>query len=161
MSESSTESSTETATEAPAQEQPTEQPKAEETDWKAEARKWEQRAKENRTAAEKLAELEESQKSESQKLADRAEKAERELEATRTAALRSQVALEKGLTQSQAKRLVGDSREELEADADELLKDLGEAAQPRRPRPDRNQGRQSGGSASTADQFAAALDGAL
>ena len=43
---------------APAQEQPTteapkagEQPKADETDWKAEARKWEQRAKENGTKA--------------------------------------------------------------------------------------------------------------
>jgi gas vesicle protein len=41
------------------------------TDWKAEARKWEDRAKENKTAAEKLAALEESQKTEDQKKADR------------------------------------------------------------------------------------------
>lgn len=47
---------TETAPEAPAQEQPAavepnEQPKADSTDWKAEARKWEQRAKDNSSAA--------------------------------------------------------------------------------------------------------------
>jgi hypothetical protein len=158
MSESSTESSTsETAAETPAQEQPTEKPDADQTDWKAEARKWEQRAKENKTAAERLAELEESQKTESQKLAERAEAAERELEQTRTTALRAEIALDKGLTQSQAKRLVGSTREELEADADELLRDLGEAAQPRRPKPDPTQGRDTRGSSSTADQFAGAV----
>lgn len=43
------------------------------------------------------------------------------------------VALEKGLTATQAKRLVGTTREELEADADQLLADLG--PQHRRPRP--------------------------
>jgi hypothetical protein len=49
----------EVAVEAPAQDA---------TDWKAEARKWEGRAKENSTAAQKLAEIEESKKSETQKL---------------------------------------------------------------------------------------------
>jgi hypothetical protein len=50
----------ETATEAPAQEQPTteqpteQQPTEDSTDWKAEARKWEQRAKENKQAAAEL-----------------------------------------------------------------------------------------------------------
>lgn len=47
------------AVEAPAQDA---------TDWKAEARKWESRAKENSGAASKLAEIEESKKSETQKL---------------------------------------------------------------------------------------------
>lgn len=41
---------------------------AQETDWKAEARKWEARAKENSGAATKLAEIEEANKSEAQKL---------------------------------------------------------------------------------------------
>jgi hypothetical protein len=41
---------------------------AQEIDWKAEARKWEGRAKENSGAASKLAEIEESKKSETQKL---------------------------------------------------------------------------------------------
>lgn len=40
-------------------------------------------------------------------------------------ALRAEVANAKGLTPTQAKRLVGATKEELEADADELLKDLG------------------------------------
>ena len=60
---------------------------AQEIDWKAEARKWEGRAKENSTAAQKLAEIEESKKSETQKLQeqltalqDRAATAERDKE---------------------------------------------------------------------------------
>lgn len=43
-------------------------------------------------------------------------------------ALRAEVANAKGLTPMQAKRLMGSTREELEADADELLKDLSAAA---------------------------------
>lgn len=38
---------------------------------------------------------------------------------------RAEVALEKGLTLSQAKRLVGSTREELTADADVLIADIG------------------------------------
>ena len=55
--------------EAPAESTaPTEPAPAQETDWKAEARKWEARAKENNSAAAKLAEIEEANKSEAQKL---------------------------------------------------------------------------------------------
>lgn len=57
------------------------------TDWRAEARKWEARAKSNNDAAAKLAEIEESKKSETQKLQDqlaqyeqRATQAERDRE---------------------------------------------------------------------------------
>ena len=62
-----------------------------ETDWKAEARKWEARAKANKEASDKLAELEEAQKTEQQKLTERAEAAERELEATKYESLRLSV----------------------------------------------------------------------
>lgn len=48
-----------------------------ETDWKARSREWERRAKENKAAAEKLAELEEAQKSAEQKAAERLAEAER------------------------------------------------------------------------------------
>jgi len=41
---------------------------AQEIDWKAKSRMWEQRAKQNNDAAQKLAEIEESQKTEAQKL---------------------------------------------------------------------------------------------
>lgn len=55
------------------------------TDWKAEARKWEQRAKSNKDAADELAQLKEAQKTEGEKLRDRADRAEakvKQMEAT-------------------------------------------------------------------------------
>lgn len=58
------------------------------TDWKAEARKWEARAKANKEASEKLTELEEAQKTEQQRLVERAEAAETALEQTRSESLR-------------------------------------------------------------------------
>lgn len=98
--------------------------------WKALARKHEQTAKANAEAARKLAELEDRDKSAADKAAEqsaaaiaRAEKAEREL-------VRLRVASEKGLTPAQAKRLVGNTEDELAADADELLADLKPSAPP-------------------------------
>lgn len=67
----------------------------------------------------------EASKSELQKAADRAAQAEKERDTLQQANWRSEVALEKGLTASQAKRLVGSTKEEFAADADELLADLG------------------------------------
>lgn len=64
---------------------------AQETDWKAEARKWESRAKENSGAASKLAEIEEANKTEAQKLADRASAAERTASEKDQALLKLQV----------------------------------------------------------------------
>lgn len=123
------------------------------------AERREKRAAEKRAAEleTRLKEFEDRDKTEAQKLAERAEAAERSLAELQANALRAEVALERGLTPSQAKRLIGSTREELEADADELLKDIGATNGPRAPRPDPNQGRQSGGAASTADQFAAAI----
>lgn len=110
------------ATEAGEHETPT-QPKPTETVefWKQKAREQEARAKANADAATKLNQLEESTKSEAQKLAERAEVAERRVAEVEAHALRLEVAAEKGLTPGQAKRLVGSTREELEADAEELL----------------------------------------
>lgn len=105
------------------------------TDWKAEARKWESRSKENASAAQKLADIEESQKSDLQKSEDRAARAEKLAADSASDATRARVALEKGLTPAQEKRLIGSTREELLADADVLLTDLGKSA-PTVPRPD-------------------------
>lgn len=69
-------------------------------------------------------EIEEANRSEIEKAQARAEAAEKELASSRLEALRTSVALQKGLTQTQAKRLVGSTLEELEADADDLLADL-------------------------------------
>jgi predicted ATP-dependent protease len=59
----------------PAQDQP--KPEAPEIDWKAKAREWEKRAKENKSAADRLAELEEANKTEAQKTAERLAAAEK------------------------------------------------------------------------------------
>jgi len=78
------------------------------------------------------AERAEKEKTSEEKYADLSSK----LTAAESRALRLEIALEKGLTASQVKRLVGNTKEELLADADELLADLGgkEAPLQRRPR---------------------------
>ena len=73
----------------------------------------------------KVREFEDLSKTEQEKLTERASELEKNLTTAQANAARYEIALEKGLTKSQAKRLVGSTREELEADADELLADLG------------------------------------
>lgn len=58
-------------------------------------------------------------------LEERVTQIERQAKESEERALRAEVANAKGLTPNQAKRLVGATREELEADADDLLKDIG------------------------------------
>jgi len=77
--------------------------------------------------ASKYDEVDEANKTELQKAVERAEAAEKKLTPAEAKATRLEVALEKGLTATQAKRLVGSTKEELEADADELLADIGTA----------------------------------
>lgn len=77
--------------------------------------------KEAETLRLKLQEFEDRDKSEAEKVAERAKTAEDRATQAESKALRLEVAFEKGLTPAQAKRLVGSTREELEADADELL----------------------------------------
>ena len=76
-------------------------------------------------ARSKVKDFEDASKSEQEKLTERASELEKNLTTAEANAARFEIALEKGLTKSQAKRLVGSTREELEADADELLADLG------------------------------------
>ena len=104
---------------------PAQEPGHQETDWKAEARKWEQRAKDaNRRVKDlepfeaKVSELEESQKSELEKAQERAERAERALAEASATAVRAEVAAEKGVPVA---LLSGDSREALIASAEALL----------------------------------------
>ena len=86
--------------------------------WKALARKHEKDAKAN---AKRAQELEDRDKTESQKAADRSTKAESDAAKANAEVLKLRVALKKGLSETQAKRLVGETEEELESDADELL----------------------------------------
>lgn len=84
--------------------------------------------KEAETYRLKLKEIEDRDKSELEKERDAKTVAEKRAEEAEARALRLEVAAEKGLTLRQAKRLAGSTREELEADADELLEDLGGAS---------------------------------
>jgi hypothetical protein len=96
-------------------------PKAEAAKWKALARKHEAKAKANATAATKLKQLEDADKTELEREKDARTASDRRATEAETKLLRMEVAIEKGLSTTQAKRLVGDTREELETDADELL----------------------------------------
>ncbi len=79
-------------------------------------------------AADKYKEYLDSQKDEQTKLAEERdrllaelEESRKEVETRKINELRAEIASEKGLTLKQAKRLTGTTREELEADADDLL----------------------------------------
>lgn len=94
---------------------------AQEPDWKAEARKWEQRAKENSKAAARLAEIEEAQKTEAEKQAEALAAAQARIaeyeKREQVAAWREQVSKETGVP---AAALAGDSLEALQAHAEVL-----------------------------------------
>lgn len=74
--------------------------------------------------AAKFDEAEEANKSELERTSSRAEKAETRAAQAEHRLMQLEVGLDKGLTAAQARRLVGSTREEIEADADEFLKDL-------------------------------------
>lgn len=78
-------------------------------------------------AAQELKEIRDGQRTESEKAVARAETAEKELAELKPKFLRLEVAYEKGLPPKLAARLVGATREELEADADSLLEEFGDA----------------------------------
>lgn len=69
----------------------------------------------------KLKEFEDRDKTDAQKLIEERDLLKSELENLSQEAVRRDVAEEKGLTLAQARRLIGTTREELEADADELI----------------------------------------
>lgn len=77
--------------------------------------------REAREAQARAKAYEDKDKSEAQKLEERATTAEQKATTTEHEVLRLRVALKKGLTDTQAKRLIGDTEEDLETDADELL----------------------------------------
>jgi len=68
-----------------------------------------------------LQELTDKDKSEVDRLRDQLAQVTKERDTAASTLVRSEVAMAKGLSAAQAKRLVGSTREELEADADEIL----------------------------------------
>jgi len=81
----------------------------------------------------KLREYEDANKSEAEKVTERLTAAEKAANESGLTALRFEVALEKGLTKAQAKRLIGSTKEELEADAEELLETFGKRRLTKQP----------------------------
>jgi hypothetical protein len=109
-----------------------------------------------RDARAKLATLEKAEQDRADADKSEAEKrtaAEQRAQAAELRATKLEVAGEKGLTPAQAKRLFGATREELEADADEILRDFpAVAGKPAAtPRPDPSQGSRGATSASGRD----------
>ena len=94
------------------------------------ARKHEDRAKENFAAAQKLAAIEDAQKTESQRAADRIATLEREAADAKSTALRYEVGAEKGVPTKLLRYLTGSTKEELEANAAQLLADFGTGTDP-------------------------------
>ncbi len=87
------------------------------TDWKAEARKWEARAKANKDKADELDALKEAQMTESEKLQKELEKAKQENSALKQEKERStwisEVSQDTGLSVAQLKAIAAESKEEL------------------------------------------------
>ncbi|TXS08240.1 hypothetical protein EAO71_37200 [Streptomyces sp. ms191] len=81
----------------------------------------------------RLQAFEDRDKTEAQRLAERAQAAEAEAAKASSKLLRYEVASSKKLPPGWAGRLQGSTKEELEADADALLKELGETQQRRSP----------------------------
>lgn len=84
----------------------------------------------NKALAEKAArldELEGSTKSDLEKLTERASTADQRAAEAEARALRLEVAFDKGLSPKQAARLQGTTKEELQADADDLIEAFGAA----------------------------------
>jgi hypothetical protein len=131
------------------------------TDWKAEARKWENRAKASKADGEDAAkwrDYEGSQKTEHEKLAEKLASAEEVATQASTKLLRYEVASEKGIPSEAVELLTGSSRDELEAAADKLLRLIASQSKTQLTKPDYNSGKAAGHGSSTADQFAAALN---
>lgn len=115
----------------PPDDQPDE-PATDSTDWRAEAEKWKRLSRQNEKAAkeraDKLREYEDANKSESQRLQEerdshktRAERAEQQLRRREIAESRAPEHATLAQIKAVAKRLAGESDDDLEADADELF----------------------------------------
>ena len=140
----------------PAQDEAIETSVAPEVDWKAKAREWEKRAKENKASADKLAELEEAQKSAEQRAAEREAAAERRAAEAEAKAARADVAATTGIPGDILAGPADSTAEAVQAYADKLIAFMESRAQPRKPRPDPVQGR-GGDLALNGDGLEAAL----
>lgn len=91
----------------------------------SEAANLRRRVRELEAAEAKLKEIQDADKTEGQKALDEAAAAKARADKAEAELMRLTVAMDKGLSPAQAKRLVGNTIEELEADADDLVEQFG------------------------------------
>lgn len=96
----------------------------EETDWKAEARKWEKLAKANKDAAAELEQLRASTMSEQEKAIKRAEDAESALAAANRKLAIHEAAKTAGVDESLLERMSGDTADEIAENANALKESM-------------------------------------
>jgi len=126
----------ESAITEPAADEPSEaevESEAKEIDWKAEARKHEQRSKENAArakanegAAQRLAEIEEANKTAEQKATERLAEAEKRAADLEAKATRAEIAADRGVPAALIAGPASNSAEDLAAFADALIKFRGD-----------------------------------
>lgn len=97
-----------------------------------ESARYRTQSKELEPLARRARELEEAGKTETQRLTEQLQGSDRRADESTAMALRYEVALDQGLNAVQARRLVGNTKEELEADARELLESFGQRESVRR-----------------------------
>lgn len=130
----------------PQPEQPTEDARTGDqgtTDWKSEARKWEQRAKANASAADELTKLKEAEKTELQRLQERAEQAESRLAQSEVQNMHARLAAEFGIP---VEAIHGDDEDTARQSAQKVVEWASSTFQPKKRTPSR--GLQSGASPS-------------
>ena len=130
----------------PQPEQPTEDARTgdqDTPDWKSEARKWEQRAKANASAADELTKLKEAEKTELQRLQERAEQAESRLAQSEVQNMHARLAAEFGIP---VEAIHGDDEDTARQSAQKVVEWASSTFQPKKRTPSR--GLQSGASPS-------------
>lgn len=106
--------------------------KSDDTDWVAEAKKWEKRAKENVEKARRLDELEEANKTEAQRLTDALNAAQQQAEKAQAEALRYRIAAKHSINDADAELfLTGTDVDTLERQAARLAEQTTQARPPR------------------------------
>jgi len=123
-----------------------------------EAAKYRTEAKAGADARARLAQIEEANKTAEEKAAEKLADIEKRASELAAKEARTDVAAETGIPANILAGPTDSTPEAIKAFADLLTDYTEKAGKPRSPRPDPNQGRSGGGTATTADQFAAAIE---
>lgn len=127
-----------------------------------ESAKYRTEAKAGADATKRLAEIEESSKTEAQRASDELAAARQDAFDARSEALRFRIAAECGMPESDADVfLTGKDEDTMRQQGRRYVELTAQQNQPRAPHPDPNQGRVSTSPSSTAEQFAQTIESAL